>query len=294
MRRMHPEHDVRRIWRGYGQTELDAQYDQSTLVEDPAPWYETWRGGSEQARRRRGIEVRTEIAYGSGKSERFDLYQPEGNTRVLPFVAFAHSVAWRGSVSADAGFPALGLVRRGFAFLAIGFDGVPNVNIAGQAEQVRRAWRYVVDNAARLRIDPNRGHLMGHSSGAHLAALTAFDPNTPCSPVSTVLLSGIYDLEPVRLSDYNQYLGLDRDAVAELSPLRRIPKTGPSLAIAWGDHERDEYRRQSQDFAAACRSRGLAVRQHELPRCNHFDTSLELANPHSPLLKAMRAGSQTR
>lgn len=289
MRRVSPEHDPRRIWRGYRQSELDAQYDQRTLVADPTPWYESWREGSEQARRRRGIEVRTEIAYGSSENERFDLYRPDGNTRALPFAAFVHGGAWRRSMRADAGFPALALVRLGFAFVAIGFDAVPAVDLAGQVDQVRRAWRHLVENAQRLRIDPARGHLLGHCSGAHLAALAAFDPLTPRAPVSAVLLSGIYDLEPVRLSTDNAILRLDAETSAELSPVRLIPANGPSLIIAWGGRELDEFRRQSQDFAAACRSRGLDVLQQELAGCNHFDTSLELANPHSPLLKALRA-----
>lgn len=288
MRRVDSRHDLRRVWRGYRQSELDAQYDQSTLIADPAPWHESWRDGSEQARRRRGIEVRTEIAYGSRANERFDLYRPEGNTRVLPFAAFVHGGAWRRPMRADAGFPALSIVRLGFAFVAIGVDGAPEVDVAGQADQVRRAWRHLLENADRLAIDPARGHLLGHCSGAHLAALAAFDTDAPGQPVSTVLLSGIYDLEPVRLCTASEVLGLDRETSDRLSPIRMVRPGGPSMVIAWGDRELDEFRRQSQDFAAACRSRGLSVLQQELHGYNHFDTSLELANAHSPLLKPLR------
>lgn len=270
-------------------TDTGVLYDPSTLVADPAPWYESWRDGSKQARRRRSIEARTEIAYGNRPSERFDLYRPDGNTRILPFVAFVHGVGWRRSIRADAGFPALALVRMGFAFVAIGFDDVPAVDLAGQADQVRRAWRFLIQNADNFGIDAARGHLLGHSSGAHLAALAAFDPLASCAPASAVLLSGVYDLEPVRLGAGNGDLGLDRETSAKLSPARLIPTVGPSLVVAWGSREPDELRRQSRDFASACRARGLSVLQAELPGRNHFDTSLELATPHSPVLESLRA-----
>ena len=281
--------DPRPVWRGYRQDELDAQYDQRTLVPDPSPWFDAWREGSEQARRRTA-ELRVDISYGNRGSERFDLYLPNELPRNLPFAAFVHGGAWRRAMRSDAGFPAKAFHRHGMAFVAIGFDAVPTVDLAGQVDQVCRAWRFLIDNAARFGLDSTRGHLVGHSSGAHLAALAAFDPQAP--PACVVLLSGVYDLEPVRLSARNEYLELSLEAAARLSPIRRIPSFGPAVLVAWGDKELDEFRRQSQYFARACKLRGLRVSERELPGLNHFDVSLQLANPHSQVLAMQRALAQ--
>jgi arylformamidase len=279
--------DVRWIGGDYRRSELDAEHEQGAFVADPSPWLDVWRKGTERARRRTA-EVRVDISYGNRESERFDLYLPTHQPRRLPFAAFVHGGEWRRAMRADSGYPAKAIHRQGAAFIVIGFDAVPAIDLAGQVDQVRRAWRYLVENAARFGLDPTRGHLVGHSSGAHLAALAAFDPQG-FTPVSVVLLSGIYDLEPVRLSTRNRHLDLGSETVARLSPIRCISSVGPTVLVAWGGREPDEFRRQSQDFASACKVRGLRVIQGELPGRGHVDTSLELANPHSQVLATLRA-----
>lgn len=265
----------------------DSDYDQGTWMGDPSPWLDVWRKGTEQARRRTA-EVRVDIAYGKRGSERFDLYLPNHRPRNLPFAAFVHGGEWQRTMRAESGFPAKAIHHRGAAFVVMGFDAVPQVDLASQVDQVRRAWRYLVKNAERFGLDPRRGHLVGHSSGAHLAALAAFDPQG-CPPLSLVLLSGVYDLELVRRSARNEYLGLSPETATRLSPIRCISRAVPEVLVAWGARESEALRRQSQDFARACKMRGLRTIQCELPNRNHFDTSLELANPHSRVLTTLRA-----
>lgn len=279
--------EVRRVPGNYRQSDLDAKHDQDVFLADPSPWFDVWRKGTEQAQRRTA-EVRVDIAYGSRESERFDLYLPTHQPRKLPFAAFVHGGGWQRAMRTDAGFPAKAIHYQGAAFIAIGFDAVPAVDLAGQVDQVRRAWRYLVENAARFGLDPTRGHLVGHSSGAHLAALAAFDPQG-VPPVSLVLLSGVYDLEPVRLSAVNEHLRLSPATAARLSPIHCVSRGAPAVLVAWGAREPEEFRRQSQDFVRACEVRGLRAIQAELPGRSHFETSLELANPHSPVLATLRA-----
>lgn len=263
------------------------EYDQANFMGDPSPWLDVWRKGTEQARRR-SAEVRVDIGYGNREGERFDLYLPNHRPRQLPFAAFVHGGEWRRSMRADSGFPAKAFHRQGAAFVVIGFDPVPETDLPGQVDQVRRAWRYLVENASRFGLDPTRGHLVGHSSGAHLAALAALDPQG-FPPVSAVLLSGVYDLEQVRRSAPKNYLGLDLETATRLSPIRCISRGGPTVLVAWGDGESEALRRQSQDFAHACKMRGLRTIQGELRGRSHFDTSLELADPHSQVHTTLRS-----
>jgi len=268
-------------------TESDTECDRGIFVADPSPWFDVWRRGTEQARRRTA-EVRVDIAYGNRESERFDLYLPNHQPRRLPFAAFVHGGEWRRAMRADSGYPAKAIHRLGAAFVVIGFDTVPSVDLAGQVDQVRRAWRYLVENAARFGLDPTRGHLLGHASGAHLAALAAFDPQG-VPPASAVLLSGVYDLEPVRVSAENEDLRLSPETAARLSPIRCISGAGPTVLVAWGAAEPVESHRQSEAFVRACKLRGLRTIHGALPGRGHFDTSLELTNPHSRVLATLRA-----
>ena len=256
------------------------------LFPEPSAWLEVWRKASEQARRRTP-EVRMDMTYGKGPGERLDLYLPGHRPRKLPFAAFVPGVGWRGTARADSAFPARAIHHHGAALVVIGFDPLPAVDLARQVDQVGRAWRFLVNNADRLGLDAIRGHLMGHGSGAHLAALAAFDPQAPPA-ASAVLLSGVYDLTPGRLSRLREQLGLDLEEALRFSPMRCLSHEGPAVVVTWGDAEPEELRRQSESFARACKARGLRVIQGALPGRGHFDLSLELANPHSPVLATLR------
>ena len=107
------------------------------------------------------------------------------------------------------------------------------------------------------------------------------------SPIGGALLrSGVYALEPVRLSSRNDALGLTAKEARALSPVHRIPDAPCPVVLGWGEEETDEFRRPSHDFAAAWRRAGGPCNARELPGANHFDMSLELADPNGPILKS--------
>ena len=253
---------------------------------DPSEWHDAWRRGTEQARRRTP-EVRLDVAYGPREGERFDLYLPTHRAEGLPFAAFVHGIDWQAVPRGASGFPAKAAHRCGAAFVTIGFGESSAVDLPAQAERVCRAWRFLVENARHFGLDPRRGHLIGHGYGAQLAALAAFD-SASAPPASTVLLSGVYDLEPVRLAERNRQLGATPRAAAALSPIRNVRAIRSKVLVAWGEAEPDEARAQSRRFARACEVGGLDTLQRELPGRGELDSSLELTDPHSPVLATLR------
>ena len=55
--------------------------------------------------------------------------------------------------------------------------------------------------------------------------------------------SGIYDLEPVRLSARNNYLNLDEASAILNSPITIVGKNTPPALVAWGTDELPEFKR---------------------------------------------------
>ena len=68
---------------------------------------------------------------------------------------------------------------------------------------------------------------------------------------SLVLISGIFDLEPLRHSGMNRVLGLDPEMVARHSPLYLSPQDKPAVTLAVGENESTEFHRQTNELAAA-------------------------------------------
>jgi arylformamidase len=72
-----------------------------------------------------------------------------------------------------------------------------------------------------------------------------------------IAISGIYDLEPIRLNYLNEKLGLDTAEAERNSPVRHLPATAGELVVAYGTRELPELCRQSIEYARAWTERGL-------------------------------------
>ena len=99
-------------------------------------------------------------------------------------------------------------------------------------------------------------------------------------------VSGVYELEPLRLSYHQEVLGLDPETVRTMSPLRRLPDGAGPLVCAVGSEETAEFLIQQDELVAAWRGRGLAVRVVELPGRHHFSAVDALGDPRHRLFEA--------
>lgn len=278
----------------YDQAALDSQYDQATLVPDLGPYKKHWAEAGEAARMRLGPLV--DVPYGPSPVETLDIYRPPEAT-AAPVHIYFHGGAWRGLDKADGAFVAPAVVGAGAVFVSAGFGLIPAVRLAEQVRQARAAVAWAYRSIAGYGGDPERITVSGHSSGGHLVGCLvaagwheAF--GVPEDVVkAAVSASGLFDLEPVRLSARNAYLDLDAEDVDLLSPIRHIPRGGaPHLAVTWADGDLAEFRRQSRAFAEAWTAAGHPVDAEELPGRNHFDVSDAFGDPAGPIVRRILAG----
>ena len=263
----------------YDQAALDRQYDQHAWAANAEQVIRRYAEQSELVRSRLG-EPRA-FAYGETPAETLDLYPTDHAN--APIHVFIHGGAWRRLGKRDSAFAAETFVRAGAHFVAPDFVLLPAVTLDVMVAQVRRAITWLYRNAGKFGGDRDRIFLSGHSSGGHLvacAATTAWSQfDVPPDVVKAALCaSGIYDLEPVRLSARNDYVKLDERAVQEMSPQRHLADLSCPMTIVFGEHESDEFKRQARDFAAASGSPLV-----EAEGVNHFELAATLADPHGPM-----------
>ena len=172
--------------------------------------------------------------------------------------------------------------------------------MAEQVRQCRAALRWVAANIARYGGDPSQIYVTGHSAGGHLAVMLLTDPAGPPPGLKGVAsLSGLYDLEPVRLCFVNDKLNLSERDVATLSPIRQLPRaTAPRLLLTVGGDEGDEFIRQATDLAAAWRRPMPQLACTVVPGINHFSMRAALNDAGSDisrlLWREMGAGRASR
>jgi arylformamidase len=163
--------------------------------------------------------------------------------------------------------------------------GGANGDIRVMAEQVRRGIAWVHKNARSFGGNPDRIYVCGQSSGAHLAGVSLITDwsrfGVPADIIKgAVLLSGMYEMKPVRLSARSAYVKFD-DAMEEaMSTQRHLARIRMPVTLIYGTNETPEFQRQSRDFAAALKAAGKPVELIVAPNHNHYELQETLANPY--------------
>jgi arylformamidase len=276
-----------KVWLDYTQSELDDQYNQSSKVSNIPEVLE--RSLSESARVRNKLECELDVPYGPSPEEKLDIFPaPQRNA---PVVMFIHGGAWNRTTKETVSYPAESFVAAGATYIAVDFALVPNVSLDELVRQNRAAIAWVYQNARSFGADPDKLFVAGHSSGAHVTGLMVVTDwqqwDAPTNLIKGALAaSGMYDLEPIRLSARNEYLKLDEAAALRNGAIHHILDQMPPMVIGYGEGELDEFRRQSQAFAAQLRARGQVHQEFDLLGMNHFDVGFDFNNPEGRLLNA--------
>ena len=100
-----------------------------------------------------------------------------------------------------------------------------------------------------------------------------------------VALSGLYDLEPIRLCYLQETLQLTPAEVTACSPARHLPAAAAPLALAYGAEESAEFARHSTVYGRALSERGIACTVRALTGHNHMSICTALADARSEPLR---------
>ena len=223
--------------------------------------------------------------YGETKNQALDLYRT--SSIGSPIHIFIHGGAWKGCFASQWGFLAENFVKHGVHFIAPDFVNALQTggDLAPLVDQVRCAIAWTYKNASSFGGDPERTYLSGHSSGAHLAAMAlvtdwSHQYGLPDNILKgAVLVSGIYDLRPVRISYRSEYLHINDEDEEMFSPQRQLSRLNTPIAIVNGMLEGPEFIRQSHDFANLINALGKPVQLIQGQKYNHFEILETLASP---------------
>jgi len=275
------------IYREYDQAGLDAQYNLRARFPNHTAYMAQWRveGDAELAK----PGWRRNLAYGPTPPEALDLIAPAtGAGGRAPLMVFIHGGYWQNLDKRDCAALAPEFVRAGIAYATINYTLAPVAGLDEIVRQARACVAWLWRQAPLLGCDPNRIFVGGHSAGGHLTAMLAATDWTRLGGLPPDLVkgafpvSGIYDLEPIRLSYQNPVLKLDEGTVARNSPLRMKPVTR-RIVLTVGEKEPEEFHRQQAEFAAAWGAAGADVEVVPASGLDHFDIVEKFGDPRHPI-----------
>jgi acetyl esterase/lipase len=250
--------------------------------------------------------VEKDISYagrGGHALQRLDVYAPDGGSD-RPILIFIHGGAWqRGDKSGVQRKPDF-CNEQGFVFVSVNYRLHPEVDYRQQAGDVAGAIRFVRDHAASYGGSADRIYLMGHSAGAHLAALVACDDRylkaagMTLAPIKgVVLLDGAaYDVArqarqaalPRLRQLYQDVFGQEVEKQQDASPLAHVAagKGIPPFLILYVATRADS-RAQSEALAQKLKQAGVDAALFPAKDKNHLTINRDLGEPEDPPSKAI-------
>ena len=270
------------IYRGMDRATLDAAYNNTAAVGIPKrdAYVAGWSARSDVIRKKTG-NARIDVRYGGTPRERLDVF-PCGRPQA-PTLVYIHGGYWQFNDKEPYAFLGESLLAGGFNLVLVEYTLAPEARMDRIVAEIRRSVAWVIDHAKELDADPARVFVSGHSAGGHLTAEAMQEPRL----AGGIAISGLFDLEPIRLCYLNDKLGLDPAEAQRNSPIHHLPKRAAPLVVTVGLDELPELIRQSKEYAEAWQKAGLKGHYLPLAGHEHFSILEELARPDGKIFGAL-------
>lgn len=237
----------------------------------------------------------TEHSYGSDERQKLDLGLPQNARGKSPVLLFVHGGGWSiGDKRQGAAAKGEHFLGQGWAFATTNYRLVPEATVEQQAADIASAIAFLRRQPG---IDPDRIVIMGHSAGAHLAALVGTDERylkaagVPMSAVTgVILLDGAgYDVGQQMadkgnrvMSAYEAAFGKDPKRQAALSPATYTAAPNVASWLILPVASRADSTAQSEALAARLRSGGSSATVSPQQGKSHRTLNQELGTANDP------------
>lgn len=227
-----------------------------------------------------------DIAYGTWPRQTLDVYRPwpiEAEAEPAPVVVFFYGGSWSSGERGAYRFVGEALTSRGFVAVIPDYRVYPDVRFPAFVDDAAQAVRWVEDNIGRYGGDARAIVLMGHSAGAHIAAMLIADDRyldragARASAIrGFVGLAGPYAFDPLA---YGSIRPIFQDANVPTMPIGLIDGDEPPMLLLHGAGDRTVQPENSRELAKRSRLAGGLAELVEYDDLGHIGILLVLAYP---------------
>ena len=240
------------------------------------------------------IQVTRDIPYGESERHKLDVYR-HGGSAGATLCVFYYGGGWESGAKEAYAFVGAAFAARGIVTVVPDYRVYPEVRFPDFLSDAARAVRWAKDHAAELGADPDRVVLVGHSAGAHIAAMLAMDQHwlnevglDPRRDVAGLAgIAGPYDFLPLQ-SDTLKIIFGPPEQLARTQPINFVTGGEPPTLLITGGFDYSVDPRNSARLAAKLESTGGKVTAINYPGIGHALVLGAVAKPLRFLAPTLR------
>ena len=232
-------------------------------------------------------------AYGKDQRQSLDVYVPVIPKENADVVMFIYGGRWQFGSKDEYRFVASGLTEKGFVTVIPDYRLYPQVDWRDFIADTAAAYRWVETHIAAFGGNPRRIFIMGHSAGAHIAAMVALDSKlrqqsgSEIAPCGLIGLAGPYDFLPIEDADVQEVFKSAKRPI-ETQPIFYVGLNTPSMLLLTGAADTTVKPGNTYRLAAAIQAHGGKAEVTSYPDEGHINIMLALAPPLSFLAPTLQ------
>ncbi len=246
----------------------------------------SWSSLLNAAAPKQGIQRRRDIAYGPDPRHRLDYYyasqslNESGRSRGV--IMFFHGGSWRSGSKDDYAFVGYRLAQEGFEAIIANYRLVPEIRFPVFVEDAAQVVAWTADNSESPVSGRDDLFVMGHSAGAHIAAMAALDARflavhglDPAIRLKGWIgLSGPYDFLPFSSRSVAEVFEVGDPGESQPINFVDAGRTGPPALIITGNDDTTVLPRNSRNLARAIQQAGGQAQLISYDTVGHAGTLL--------------------
>lgn len=231
-----------------------------------------------------GYKIEHDIAYAGDERHHLDIYIPDKLSPNRPVAVFFYGGRWEYGSKADYLFVGQALASKGIMTVIADYRLYPDVRFPAFIEDGAKAVSWVHGHIGQHGGNADQIFLVGHSAGAHIAAMLALNPDFLAAEgvdigaiKGMIGLAGPYDFLPIQDQVVKEVFAV-KDLEAT-QPITHASASAPKTLLLTGDDDATVYPRNSLGLQEAIRLAGGDADIKIYENTGHVGIILALASP---------------
>lgn len=254
-----------------------------------------------------GYQITSGISYGSFERNALNVYVPRApSDGSRPVVVFFYGGSWEAGKRDDYEFVAEALTSQGFVVVVPDYRVYPEVKFPDFMFDAANAVKWTKGNIEQYGGDVGEVFVMGHSAGAHIAAMLTLNADylasvdlKPQDLSGMIGLAGPYDFLPLTSERLKVIFGPE-DQRWKSQPINFVTGNNPPMLLLVGTGDKSVWPKNSYNLAAKIKAAGGPVQVIDYKGRGHIDMVAKLAKPLrdesllEPIVQFIRANADSK